>query len=145
VARKKINRTFFKVFLLLLSTLASCALCWLSLWVSCFSLSHSSTQFCKDVEEFAKRNDPDGEDVLKFDFPSRELGFMGVPFKSNVLLQPTAQDCLVHLVSADLLFGLKLKSFELSRTGGRPAILCVGPGGCGGGVLRARHVRPAPV
>lgn len=33
------------------------------------------------AEEFVKKNDPDGEERLKFDFPSRELGFYGVPFK----------------------------------------------------------------
>lgn len=81
VARKKINREFFK--------------------------------FCKDVEEFCKRND-DGEDVIKFDFPSRELGFTGVPFKSNVLLQPTAQDCLVHLVEGPPFFVLSLQDVEVA-------------------------------
>ena len=38
-------------------------------------------KFCKEVEEFVKKNDPDGEERVKFDFPSRELGFYGVPFK----------------------------------------------------------------
>merc|ERR1712000_638281 len=46
-------------------------------------------KFCKDVEDFAGKYADDGEDTIKFDFPSRELGFLGVPFKSNVLLQPT--------------------------------------------------------
>lgn len=82
IARKKINRTFFK--------------------------------FCKDVEEFAKKNDAEGEDVIKFDFPSRELGFYGVPFKSNVLLQPTAQDCLVHLVEGPPFFVLSLDDVEVA-------------------------------
>jgi nucleosome binding factor SPN SPT16 subunit len=30
------------------------------------------------------------------DVPFRELGFTGVPFRSNVLLQPTT-DCLIYL------------------------------------------------
>jgi nucleosome binding factor SPN SPT16 subunit len=33
---------------------------------------------------------------LDVDIPFRELGFQGVPFRTNVLLQPTT-DCLVHL------------------------------------------------
>ncbi len=82
LARKKINRNFFK--------------------------------FCKDVEEFSKRNNPEGEEMIKFDFPSRELGFMGVPFKANVLLQPTAQDCLVHLVEGPPFFVLALEDVEVA-------------------------------
>ena len=82
IARKKINRQFFK--------------------------------FCKDVEEFSKRHDPDNDEVIKFDFPSRELGFTGVPFKSNVLLQPTAQDCLVHLVEGPPFFVLSLDDVEVA-------------------------------
>ena len=81
MARKKINRAFFK--------------------------------FCKDVEAFSAKH-ADEEDVIKFDFPSRELGFTGVPFKSNVLMQPTAQDCLVHLVEGPPFFVLSLDDVEVA-------------------------------
>jgi nucleosome binding factor SPN SPT16 subunit len=71
-------------------------------------------KFCKDVEEFAKKNDPEGEEVFKFDFPSRELGFNGVPFKSHVFLQPTAHDCLVHLVEGPPFFVMSLDDVEVA-------------------------------
>jgi len=84
-ARKKINRTFF--------------------------------HFCRDVEKFSRKfgadNATEPANMFKFDFPSRELGFMGVPFKSNVLLQPTAQDCLVHLVEGPPFFVLCLDDVEV--------------------------------
>lgn len=37
-----------------------------------------------------------GGEAVEVDIPFRELGFNGVPFRSNVLLQPTTE-CLVHL------------------------------------------------
>lgn len=39
---------------------------------------------------------------LEVDIPYRELGFQGVPSRSNVLMQPTT-DCLVHLVEPPFL------------------------------------------
>jgi len=39
---------------------------------------------------------------LTIDIPVRELGFYGVPFRQNVLLQPT-RDCLVHLTDPPFL------------------------------------------
>ena len=100
-----------------------------------------------------KKNDPDGEERLKFDFPSRELGFYGVPFKvgescgfcvvslfkeiyyqSNVLLQPTAQDCLVHLVEGPPFFVLALG--EKKDTGERKNADSFSLfSGCGSGVV----------
>ena len=71
-------------------------------------------KFCKDVEEFSKKHSEDGDDVIRFDYPSRELGFLGVPFKINVLLQPTAQDCLVHLVEGPPFFVLSLETVEVA-------------------------------
>lgn len=45
--------------------------------------------FCDKVEVMTKQ-------VVEFDTPFRELGFYGVPNRSNVLLQPTS-GCLVNL------------------------------------------------
>lgn len=71
-------------------------------------------KFCKDIEDFAKKNDPDGDEVIKFEFPSRKLGFWGVPYKSNVLLQPTTDGCLVHLVEGPPFFVLALQDVEVA-------------------------------
>ncbi|KAI9230576.1 MAG: putative SPT16-general chromatin factor [Piptocephalis tieghemiana] len=48
---------------------------------------------------------------LVVDVPMRELGFPGVPFRANVLLQPTT-DCLVHLTDVPFLV-LTLEDVEL--------------------------------
>jgi nucleosome binding factor SPN SPT16 subunit len=48
---------------------------------------------------------------LEFDIPYRELGFFGVPFKSNVFLQPTVH-CLVNLTEAPF-FVLTLDEVEI--------------------------------
>lgn len=45
--------------------------------------------FCEKVEAMNKQG-------IEFDSPFRELGFYGVPNRSNVLLQPTS-GCLVNL------------------------------------------------
>ena len=41
-------------------------------------------------------------DSLEADIPFRELAFEGVPFRTNVKLQPTT-DCLVHLTDPPFL------------------------------------------
>lgn len=47
------------------------------------------------------------------DVPFRELGFTGVPFRSNVLLQPTT-DCLVHLSDPPFLI-ITLSEIEIAH------------------------------
>lgn len=47
------------------------------------------------------------------DVPFRELGFTGVPFRSNVLLQPTT-DCLVHLSDPPFLV-ITLSEIEIAH------------------------------
>ena len=39
---------------------------------------------------------------MDVDVPFREIAFQGVPFRTNVLLQPTT-DCLVHLTDPPFL------------------------------------------
>jgi nucleosome binding factor SPN SPT16 subunit len=53
-------------------------------------------QLDKEFQAFATKiaNASNGE--FEVDIPFRELGFMGVPNRTNVLLQPST-DCLVHL------------------------------------------------
>jgi len=51
--------------------------------------------FVKRVQELWERDFRDLE--LEFDIPFRELGFMGVPFKSQAFLMPTV-NCLVELI-----------------------------------------------
>lgn len=43
-----------------------------------------------------------GNEALDVDVPFRELGFTGVPFRSNLLMQPTS-NCLVHLTDQPFL------------------------------------------
>ncbi|ORX52677.1 SPT16-domain-containing protein [Hesseltinella vesiculosa] len=50
----------------------------------------------QEFKQFAEKIAEASEDRLEVDIPFRELGFQGVPFRTNVLLQPTT-DCLVHL------------------------------------------------
>ncbi|CAO3594139.1 unnamed protein product [Absidia cylindrospora] len=50
----------------------------------------------KEFKGFAEKIAEASNDRIEVDIPFRELGFQGVPFRSNVLLQPTT-DCLVHL------------------------------------------------
>lgn len=42
------------------------------------------------------------EGSLDVDIPFRDIGFQGVPFRTNVLLQPTTE-CLVHLTDPPFL------------------------------------------
>jgi nucleosome binding factor SPN SPT16 subunit len=53
----------------------------------------------KEFKAFAERiasASNSGDSGVEVDIPFRELGFSGVPNRTNVLLQPTT-DCLVHL------------------------------------------------
>lgn len=50
----------------------------------------------KEFKAFASKIADAYDNRFTVDIPFRELGFSGVPFRNNVLLQPTT-DCLVHL------------------------------------------------
>ncbi|CAO3587831.1 unnamed protein product [Absidia cylindrospora] len=50
----------------------------------------------KEFKGFTEKIAEASHDRIEVDIPFRELSFQGVPFRSNVLLQPTT-DCLVHL------------------------------------------------
>lgn len=50
---------------------------------------------------------------FEIDIPFRELGFQGVPFRSNVLLQPTTE-CLVHLTDPPFLV-ITLSEIEIAH------------------------------
>ncbi|QRV75255.1 SPT16-general chromatin factor (subunit of the heterodimeric FACT complex) [Ceratobasidium sp. AG-Ba] len=54
-------------------------------------------QLNKEFKHFAEKiAEASGSEGLEVDIPFRELAFEGVPFRTNVKLQPTT-DCLVHL------------------------------------------------
>ena len=57
-------------------------------------------QFVRRVQEVWEKGFPELE--LEFDIPFRELGFYGVPFKSNVFCVPTV-NCLVELIEMPFL------------------------------------------
>ncbi|KAI7872577.1 FACT complex subunit-domain-containing protein [Spinellus fusiger] len=50
----------------------------------------------REFKTFTEKIAEASDTRIEVDIPFRELGFQGVPFRSNVLLQPTT-DCLVHL------------------------------------------------
>ncbi|PWY99374.1 putative SPT16-general chromatin factor [Testicularia cyperi] len=60
------------------------------------------SQLNKEFKAFAERIAEASEGRVSVDVPYRELGFNGVPFRTNVLLQPTT-DCLVHLTDPPFL------------------------------------------
>ncbi|KAK0543166.1 FACT complex subunit spt16 [Tilletia horrida] len=59
-------------------------------------------QLNKEFKHFAQRISDASEGRIIVDSPFRDLGFNGVPFRTNVLMQPT-QECLVHLTEAPFL------------------------------------------
>ena len=55
-------------------------------------------QLDKEFKSFAEKiQNAAPQDMFSVDIPVRELGFNGVPFRSNVYMQPTT-DCLVQLI-----------------------------------------------
>ncbi|KAG5354700.1 FACT complex subunit SPT16 [Yarrowia sp. B02] len=54
-------------------------------------------QLDKEFKAFSEKISEASDRKVDVDTPFRELGFHGVPFRSNVLLQPSA-DCLVQLI-----------------------------------------------
>ncbi|KAJ1505154.1 FACT complex subunit spt16 [Coelomomyces lativittatus] len=56
----------------------------------------------KEFKEFGEKVAESYEGRLDLDIPFRDLAFDGVPFRANVLLQPTAE-CLVHLTDPPFL------------------------------------------
>jgi len=53
----------------------------------------------REFKQFAQKIEDAYDHRFTVDVPFRDLGFNGVPFRTNVLLQPTT-DCLVHLSDA---------------------------------------------
>ncbi|KAJ3126078.1 FACT complex subunit spt16 [Nowakowskiella sp. JEL0407] len=50
-----------------------------------------------EFKNFAKKIEAESKGLVSFDEPIPDLGFNGVPNKSQVFIQPTRQDCLVNL------------------------------------------------
>ncbi|KAI5124316.1 hypothetical protein M0805_008924 [Coniferiporia weirii] len=59
-------------------------------------------EFKHFAEKIAEASTASTGDTLEADIPFRELGFEGVPFRTNVRLQPTTE-CLVHLTDPPFL------------------------------------------
>ncbi len=78
----------------------------------------------KEFKNFAEKiSDAGKEDKVEVDIPFRELGFSGVPNRSNVLCQPST-DCLVQLTEPPFMV-ITLEDIEiahLERVQVRPAI-----------------------
>ncbi|CAB4485087.1 unnamed protein product [Rhizophagus irregularis] len=56
----------------------------------------------KEFKSFAEKIAESSEGRVDVDIPFREIAFQGVPFRTNVLLQPTTE-CLVHLTDPPFL------------------------------------------
>ncbi|OZJ06388.1 hypothetical protein BZG36_00744 [Bifiguratus adelaidae] len=67
----------------------------------------------REFKQFAEKITEASDNRIEADVPLRELGFPGVPFRSNVLLQPTT-DCLVHLSDPPFLV-LTLSEIEVAH------------------------------
>ncbi|KAG9104453.1 FACT complex subunit spt16 [Ceratobasidium sp. 370] len=70
-------------------------------------------QLNKEFKHFAEKiAESSGSEGLEVDIPFRELAFEGVPFRTNVRLQPTT-DCLVHLFDPPFLV-ITLSEIEIA-------------------------------
>lgn len=56
----------------------------------------------QEFRNFAEKVVDASRNTIEVDVPFRDLGFTGVPYRQNVLLQPTT-DCLVHLIEPPFL------------------------------------------
>lgn len=80
-----------------------------------------------------KKNDPDGEEKIKFDFPSRELGFYGVPFKVSCLL--SLFGVLIQILFAVQRFVATNCAGLFGSFGRRSPVFCLGTRRCGSCVV----------
>ncbi|KAK9470440.1 FACT complex subunit-domain-containing protein [Dipodascopsis tothii] len=67
----------------------------------------------KEFHVFSEKIAETSNNTLDVDVPFRELGFNGVPFRANVLCQPTT-DCLVQLIDPPFLV-IPLKEIEIAH------------------------------
>ncbi|KAG4304385.1 hypothetical protein PORY_002095 [Pneumocystis oryctolagi] len=67
----------------------------------------------REFKMFSEKISESNEGRIDVDIPVRELGFTGVPFRSNVLLQPTTE-CLVHLTDPPFLV-ITLSDIEIAH------------------------------
>ncbi|KAL1917850.1 uncharacterized protein VTP21DRAFT_3684 [Calcarisporiella thermophila] len=70
-------------------------------------------QLDREFQTFAEKISDMSGSRVEVDVPFRELGFEGVPFRSNVLLQPTTE-CLVHLTDPPFLV-ITLSEVEIAH------------------------------
>ncbi|KAG5439124.1 hypothetical protein PCANB_001423 [Pneumocystis canis] len=71
------------------------------------------TALNREFKAFSEKISESNEGQTDVDIPVRELGFTGVPFRSNVLLQPTTE-CLVHLTDPPFLV-ITLSDIEIAH------------------------------